>query len=168
MSRRAITIDAGHNGARYALATSLIRLGQTEEGKRELEIFQRLQTEAMASAQRQSELKAVKLDASRRLANGELRRPLRSFGRRSPYDPNAAGALRDLGGVLIKTRQFADAVEVLDWALRLEDTADGHQLLANAFKALGRSMESDAQSALATRSIERVKGERLRKIGGNP
>src|SRR6185312_14730452 len=44
-ARRAVALDASHKEARYVLATSLIRLGDVDEGKRELEVYQRLQTE---------------------------------------------------------------------------------------------------------------------------
>ena len=42
-ARRAAELDPTHKEARYVLATSLLRLGRADEGKRELQEYQRLQ-----------------------------------------------------------------------------------------------------------------------------
>jgi tetratricopeptide (TPR) repeat protein len=44
---RAIDLDAAHIEARYALSRALMRLGKTDEARRHLEIFQKLQATAM-------------------------------------------------------------------------------------------------------------------------
>jgi tetratricopeptide (TPR) repeat protein len=167
LSRRALARDPGHKGARYALATSLMRLGQPEDGKRELEAFQRMQAEAIARARRESELKALKLDAARRRGDGDLPGAAALLRRALAYDSNDASLLGDLAAALIGSGQSAQAIATLEQALTLSDSPDIHQLLADAYKSAGRLPESEAQLALSTRARERMKEERLLKISGS-
>jgi tetratricopeptide (TPR) repeat protein len=164
-SRQALALDAGHNEARYALATSLLRLGRTAEGKSELETFQRTQAAAMAAAQRQSALKATLREAAERVGHGEFGAAAALLRRALADDPNAAGVQRDLGSALMRSAQYAEAIQALEQALQQEDSADVHQLLADAYRAVGRAGDSEAQAALAAQAIERAKAERLRRIG---
>jgi superkiller protein 3 len=53
--QRAVAIDARNREAHYGLARAFTRLGRAEEGSRELEIFERLQAEAMAEQRRRFE-----------------------------------------------------------------------------------------------------------------
>ena len=163
-ARRALALDARRKEAHYAIATSLMRLGQTEEGGKELEIFQRMQAEAMADAQRQSELKVTLLSAAASLAMGEYAAAAETFRKALAVDPDAADVQRDLGIALMKAGQYDAAIQPLARAAQLEDRADLHQLLADAYKAIGRLDDSQAQAVLSERSVGRRKGERLRKI----
>jgi tetratricopeptide (TPR) repeat protein len=165
-SRQALTLDAGHNEARYALATSLMRLGQADEGKKQLEIFQRTQAAAMANTQRQSAVKAALREATLRLGNGEYPAAAALLRKALADDPSAAGAQRDLGIALMKSAQYAEAIQALDKALLLDDSAEVHQLIADAYRALGRLGDSAAHTALSAQAIERTKEARLRKIAG--
>lgn len=47
-SQRALALDPAHLGARYTRATSLVRLERVGEARSELEVFQRLQSAALA------------------------------------------------------------------------------------------------------------------------
>jgi tetratricopeptide (TPR) repeat protein len=165
-ARQALALDPTHNAARYALATSLMRLGQTDEGKEQLEIFQRTQAAAMAATQRQTRLKATLREASERLANAEYVAAAALFRKALSDDPDNAGVSRDLGAALMKAGQPGEAIQALETALRSEDSAEVHGLLAEAYRALGRIEESQAQSAFAERALERKKEERLRRMGG--
>lgn len=165
-SRQALALDAGHNEARYALATSLMRLGQTDEGRIQLEIFQRTQAAAMARTQRQSELKATVREAALRLGNGEYVTAAALLRKALTDNPNAAGVQRDLGVALIKAGQHGEAIQALQKALQLEDSAEVHQLLADAYRSLGRLGDSQTQAALSAQAIERTKQERLRRMSG--
>ena len=73
---------------------------------------------------------------------------------------------RDLGLALVKSGQNDEAIAALSDAIRLEDTVDAHELLAEAYKAAGRVAESEAQAALAARAIGRARAERLQKLSG--
>jgi tetratricopeptide (TPR) repeat protein len=163
-SRQALALDATRNEARYALATSLMRLGQTEEGRQQLQIFQRTHAAAMANTQRQSGLKNTVREARLRLGNGEYVAAATLLRTALTEDPNDAGAWRDLGVALIKAGQHGEAIPPLETAAQLEDSREVHQLLADAYGTLGRLGDSQAQTALAERAIERTKEERLRRI----
>ncbi len=60
--RRAVTLDASHLEARYALGRALIRLGQMEEGKRELQVFEQLQQKAMQDERRRFQENQIKIE----------------------------------------------------------------------------------------------------------
>jgi tetratricopeptide (TPR) repeat protein len=164
-SRRALALDAAHNEARYALATSLLRLGQADEGKKQLEIFQRTQSAAMADAQRQSALKATLREATLRLGSGEYLAAVALLRQALAGDPNAAGVQRELGIALMKSAQYAEAIQALEKALQWEDGAEVHQLLADAYRALDRPGDSAAHTAMSAQAIARAKEARLRRIG---
>jgi predicted Zn-dependent protease len=166
-SRRAVASDSQHRSAHYALATALLRIGRPEEGRRELEIFQRMQADAIAAAQRESELKALRLNAARRVSDGDFAAAAPLLRQALTRDPNDAAVHRDLGAALIKVGRFAEAIVVLDQSLTLEDTAEAHELLAKADAALNRPADSQAQLALAARALARLKEDRLRRIRGS-
>ena len=89
-SRHALELDPTHKAARYALATSLIRLGQTEEGTKELQEFQRIQVETLAREQRELELKMIKQEASASLDKGEYDKVVALLQQAIPYESHLA------------------------------------------------------------------------------
>jgi tetratricopeptide (TPR) repeat protein len=164
-SRRAITLDPGHQKARYTLATALMRLGETEEGKRELDVFQRMVAESTALMQRRSELNDIKRQAVRSMANGDDAGAAALLRTAAAGQPDLAQTHLDLGIALMNAGQYQDALESFKRARGLEDRADVHRYLAETYQALGRTEESQIESALYAQAIERVKEERLRTIG---
>ena len=162
--RRALALNVRTNEVHYALATSLMRLGQADEGRKELETFQKMRAEAMANTQHQSELKFTLLSAAASLAQGEYVAAAGLFRTALAADPDNVDGQRDLGISLMKAGQQDAAIQPLARAAQLEDRADLHQLLADAYKAVGRVEDSQAQALLAERATERGKQERLRKI----
>jgi predicted Zn-dependent protease len=79
---------------------------------------------------------------------------------------DAANVNRDLGFALLRAGRVDEAIPALQRAVQLQDTADVHRLLAQAYSTLGQRPESDAQAALAQRVSERAKVERLQKLSG--
>jgi tetratricopeptide (TPR) repeat protein len=165
-SKQALALDARLKDARYALAISLLRLGKTADGQRELDVFQRMQAEVMANAQRQSELNATLRDAGRSLKSGEFAAAAAQLRKALTYDANSASVNRDLGLALIKAGQFEPAIQALDRAAQLSDSAGVHELMASAYDALGRPTDGQAQTAIAARLTERAKAERLQRMAG--
>jgi protein O-GlcNAc transferase len=164
-SRRAIELDPAHQKARYTLATALMRLGETEEGKRQLDVFQRMVAESTAQMQRRSELNDIKREAARSMARGEYAGAAALLRTAAAAQPNLAQPHLDLGIALMKAGQYQDAVESFRQARGLEDGADVHRYLADTYQALGRTGESQMETALYEQAIERLKEDRLRKIG---
>ena len=166
LSKQALALDNRLKDARYTYAMSLIRLGRADEGRRELAVFERMQAEVMAATTRQSELNTIRRDAAERLRENDYPAAATLLRQAIALDPNMAAVQRDLGLALVRSRQYDAALAPLDKAVSLEDTADAHQLLAEAYKALGRAAESDAQLALAARVIGRGRADRLQKLSG--
>jgi uncharacterized protein HemY len=125
-----------------------------------------MQAEVMAGTERQSELNTIRRDAAARLAAADFAAAAAVLRRRAALDPDAADIQRDLGIALSKSGQFNEAAPVIERAVRLDDTAQAHQLLADVYKALGRLDDSQTQTALAERVNGRAKAERLQKLAG--
>jgi tetratricopeptide (TPR) repeat protein len=73
--RRAVALDASHLEARYALSRALMRLGLTEDARRELQVFEQLQQKAMQDERRRFEENQIRIDET--LKRGEQREPVR-------------------------------------------------------------------------------------------
>jgi len=67
--RKAVTLDAAHLEAHYALSRALARLNRADEARRELEIFAQLQSKAMADERRRFQDNQLKIDET--LKSGE-------------------------------------------------------------------------------------------------
>jgi tetratricopeptide (TPR) repeat protein len=152
--------------AHYALAMSLVRLGQTEGAKREMEIYQRLQGEAMASNRRLSELKVILLDASQRAGANDYAGAAARYRDALALEPDNVDVLRDLSLALQKSDKSREAIPLLEQAARLEDRAEVHELLASVYAAAGRPDDSRIQTTLAAEAVARRKLARLQRAAG--
>jgi tetratricopeptide (TPR) repeat protein len=165
-ARSALALDPTQKEARYALAMSLMRLGQTDEARGELATFEKLQADAEAASRRKYELDglnrevAVAIDASNFKAAIPL---LRQAIERQPGEP---APYVTLGSSLMKSGQAQDAVQAFEAALE-RNSADPsvHRYLAEAYLAAG---QPDASRRAATRyreAIERAKRQRAAMYG---
>lgn len=160
-ARRAVSLVNSHKEARYVLATSLVRMGNVDEGKRELEIYQRLQTEETAARSRQLEIEGLRRDASVSILNGEPTKAVGLLRQALERDPESVQLRLDLGLALIKAGQPADAIEPLTAAAAKENSEDAHVYLAEAYSALGRTSDAERERAIASRLGQ----ESLRRAG---
>jgi tetratricopeptide (TPR) repeat protein len=160
-ARRAVALDSSHKEARYVLATSLVRMGNVDEGKRELEVYQRLQTEETAARSRQLEIEGLRRDASVSILNGESAKAVALLRQALERDPESAQLRLDLGLALLKAGQPADAIEPLAGAAAKENSEDAHVYLAEAYAALGRNADAERERAIASR----LRQESLRRAG---
>jgi predicted Zn-dependent protease len=159
-----VALDGSHKEARYVLATSLVRMGNVDEGKRELEVYQRLQTEATAARSRQLEVDGLRRDASVSIVNGEFAKAVTLLRQALERDPESAQSRLDLGLALLKAGQPADAIEQLTAAAARENSEDAHAYLSEAYAALGRSADAQRERAIASR----MRREALRRTGAVP
>jgi tetratricopeptide (TPR) repeat protein len=150
-ARRAVALDASLREARYVLATSLVRMGNVDEGKRELDVYQRLQTDATAARSRQLEIEGLRRDASLSIVNGEFAKAVGLLRQALERDPDSAQSHLDLGLALLKAGQPAQAVEHLKTAAARESTEDAHAYLSEAYAAQGRQDEAERERAIAAR-----------------
>jgi uncharacterized protein HemY len=77
-------------------------------------------------------------------------------------DRDAAQSHLDLGRVLVKAGQPADAIEHLTAAAAKENSEEAHLYLSEAYAALGRQDDAARERAIAAR----VRQDALRGIGG--
>ena len=101
-ARRALDLDPAHRQARYPLATSLIRLGRTDEGQRELDEFQRLQAQDAAAHARDFELGGLRREASVSSANGDHAKAVALLRKALELQPDAAVSHINLGLALLE------------------------------------------------------------------
>jgi tetratricopeptide (TPR) repeat protein len=160
-ARRAVALDSSHKEARYVLATSLVRMGNVDEGKRELEVYQRLQTDETAARSRQLEIEGFRRDASVSILNGESAKAVALLRQALERDPGSAQLRLDLGLALLKAGQPADAIEPLTAAAAKQNSEDAHAYLAEAYAALGRNGDAERERAIASR----LRQESLRRAG---
>ena len=73
--RRAVVLEPSHLEARYALSRGLLRLGLTDDARRELEVFEQLQKKAMQDERRRFEENQIRIDET--LKSGDTREPAR-------------------------------------------------------------------------------------------
>jgi tetratricopeptide (TPR) repeat protein len=162
-SRRAVALDPALRAARYSLGSALLRLGRTEEGRKEIFEFEQLQAEARAREEREWELRLIRQAASVSLDKGDYEQVAEQLRKAIPYSPDDATAYVSLGAVLKRLGRHAEAVENFNKALDLKAGVDVHRLLAESYEALGRLEDSQRHREIYTRAKE----ERLRALGGS-
>jgi tetratricopeptide (TPR) repeat protein len=161
VSRRALEIDPGHREARYVHATSLIRLGNVDEGNAEMQVFQRLQTEDSEARARTFELGRLRREASVASAAGDHGTAVTLLQRALVLDPRAPTSHLDLGVALLDAGQVATAIDRLNTAAALNAPLDVHRHLARAYAALGQKDASAREQA----TYERLRRESIGKTG---
>jgi len=160
-SRRALEIDPGHREARYVHATSLIRMGNTDEGTAEMQVFQRLQAEDGEARARTFELGRLRREASVSRAAGDYGNAVVLLRRALVLEPRAPASHLDLGVALLEGGQAAEAIDRLNTAAALNAPLDVHRQLAKAYAALGQKDESAKEQA----TYERLRRESISKTG---
>ena len=161
-AQMAVNLDPSHAAARYSLGASLLRLGRKAEGQREIEVFEKMQTEKRLREDRDWELRLIRQAASTSLDKGDIEDvavQLRKALELAPDDPQA---YISLGVVVKKLGRHAEAVELFQKAVALKAGGDIHRLLAESYEALGQTAESQRHRAL----YDRARQERLQTAGG--
>jgi tetratricopeptide (TPR) repeat protein len=100
--RRAIALDPRLPQARYALGSTLQRLGRAQEAKQQLDEFQRLRAAALQEQRRSFEIETLMHEGDLLVRDGKLEAAI------APYEKAAA-----LGGPADIYRQLADIFEKL-------------------------------------------------------
>lgn len=161
---RALTLDPSLREARYALGTSLMRLGKTDEAKRALEMFQQQQAAAEASGQLAFQLDVLRREGSKSLLAGAFDQAIASYAEALKLEPDSARSRRDLGIALLRAKRPQEAIEQLEAAQRLEQTAEGFTYLADAYTAAGDRDAAARQRALSQQLVRQGKLARIREL----
>jgi tetratricopeptide (TPR) repeat protein len=165
-ARRALEIDPMLTETRYVLSSALTRAGQTEEGARELQLFQQQQEEATESRRRQYEADARTRDIASGVANGDYDKVVELLRGTIARDPKVAANHLELGTVLMKAGRYREALDSFEAARQLGSDAGIFRLLADAYRAMGRLPESQQLQAAYDGSLMGGKENRLRRMAG--
>ena len=160
-ARRALELDGAESEARYVLATSLIRAGRTEEGKRQLEIFQEQQAAAAAARTRSLQIEGLRREAAVSVAAGKHADGVALLREVLALEPSYTSHL-ELGLALLDAEQPGEALDHLNAAAKLNAPFDVHRYLAAAYAALGNTEQSEREQA----TYERLRREALRRRSG--
>jgi len=161
---RALAIDPRLREARYTLGTVLMRVGKVNEGKAELETFGAQQRDAEAQGQREFELDALRRQAAARARDGDVAGAIEGFERAAALDPQSARSHRDLGVALMRARRVEEAIDRLQRAQRIDETAEGFTQLADAYAAVGNTDESARLRAAYREALARARADRIREL----
>jgi tetratricopeptide (TPR) repeat protein len=161
---RALALDAGLREARYALGTSLMRLGKPEEAKRTLAMFQQQQADAEAAGQLAFQLDVLRREGAKHLIAGAFAEAIASYVEALKLEPGTARSHRDLGLALLRAPRPQEAIEYLEAAQKLEPTAEGFAYLIDAYAAAGDRDAALRQRALGQEFVQRAKLDRIREL----
>jgi len=165
--RRALALDPRRREARYTLGTMLMRVGKAKEGKAELETFGAQQADAEAQGQREFEIDALRRQASARAREGDLAAAVDGFERAVMLDPQSSRSHRDLGVALLRAKRGDQAIDHLQRAQQIDETADGFAQLADAYAAAGNVDASARMRAAYAAAIRKAKLDRIRELAGH-
>ena len=162
MSQQALALDSTQQKARFTLGTALMRLGRSTEGQRELELFQR-EVDDTATARRHAlEASTLERDAVRAEDAGDYSKAAVLLQGALELTPGNTRLELDIGRMLVRAGQPAEALAHLANASRSDDRAEIHQLRAEAYAALGETDARDREETRFRQLVEQRKEERLK------
>ena len=162
-SRRAVEIDPANQQGRYALGTSLMRLGRTDEGTKEFDAYQRVQTEIAAAQLRARKLDGLRRNASVSVASGDHEKAISLLREALDLAPDAVASHMYLGLALFKAGHFVEALDQFTSTVALNGPFEVHQYMAKAHAALGH-VDAAGQELFI---YEQLKHEHLKRAGPN-
>jgi tetratricopeptide (TPR) repeat protein len=161
--QRAVTLNPAHREARYALGSTLVRLGRSDEGQKELQIFERLQAEALEKERRSYEVNLIRLEASLRNQEGKYAESAALWRKVVEQEPNQASNYFGLAMALSRAEQYESAVEAFQQLLKLDDRPDVHRHLSELYTKVGRPAEAASERA----RYDRLREESFRDRGND-
>ena len=162
VSRQALALDARQQKARFTLGTALVRLGNSVEGQRELDAFQRDVDDTAAARRRVLEANTLERDAARAEEALDHTQAAALLQRALDLVPGDWRLEVKVAEVLVAAGQPADALRHLAKAAQSEDRAEIHAVAARAYAALGQADERAREETRFRQLLERRKEERLK------
>ncbi len=152
-AREAVSLDAGNRRARYVLGRALVRSGDREAGRRELEEYRRLETAYQKQDHRDREIHAVQSAAMVHLFAGDTGRAVALLEQASRDLPEVPDLRFSLGLVLSQAGRHEDSIAVfrdlLEWELVEYSTV--HRHLEREYALVGDTGASASHGAEAAR-----------------
>ncbi len=158
--RRAVALAPGRFEPRFLLGTALVRAGDEDEGRAQLEIARGLQTEELESRRQTYALTGLKIEAARQTEQGRPEDAAAGWQQVVEREPTAANYV-SLGRSLAEAGRHEAAVQAFAHAAGLASDPEVHRLLAGEYAALGRTGDSARERA----EYQRLSEEQLRRLG---
>jgi tetratricopeptide (TPR) repeat protein len=134
---QALAIDDRQREARYVYGTALLRLGRVEEGRQQLQAYQRLLEEDAKAQADGLELGRLRREAAVATAGGDHAAAADLLTRALAYDDTSAGAHLDLGLALLNAGKFTEAADRLSLAAVRDAPLEVYLHLAQAYDKIG-------------------------------
>jgi tetratricopeptide (TPR) repeat protein len=164
-ARSAVALDPAHKEAHYVLATSLARLGQADEARRELDTFQRLQAEAAAESKRKFERDGLERQISVSVGASDHQAAIPLLRQLIALEPHVGTHYVTLGIALTRTGQPRDAIQAFEDALKREPSdPDTYRLLAEAYLAAGQTDAGRQAAARYREAMDVAKKQRAMRF----
>ena len=145
--RRAVALQPDAAQPRYALGSTLLRLGKAEEAKSQLAEFQRLRAAALDEQRRTFEIETLVHEANLHSNAGRHEQAVAVWRTIVERDARRADRLAGLGGALARNGQLDEAARSFEEAIALGADAEVYRQLAGIYTMLGRA--DDSARALA-------------------
>lgn len=141
---KALEIDPAHRRSRYVRAMALIRMGESEEGQKELQEYEKLERDAQAETNQGREIVVTNRGAAAHLMNGRAEEAIAMFRKGIEAHPKAAGIYVNLGLAQSRLGRHRDAVKTFETVIDLGfgDNFLVHRSLSREYELLGDTKAS--------------------------
>ena len=153
--RRAVQLLPTHTEARYALATALLRLGDTREAAQEFDRVERAQRREIEERRRALTLDTLKEEAMLRMAEGKYDRAAALWRQAIQREPDRASNHLQLAAALASADRIEMAIEQYETALSLGADPLVYRRLADLYASAGRPADAARATASYTRALQR-------------
>jgi len=152
--RRAVELSANDAEARYALATALMRLGNTQEAVRELERFEQAQRQMQATRRRGLALGVLKEEAALHAAEGRPDRSASLWQQVVDQEPGRPSNHLGLAAALASAGRIDAAIAHYEKAVTLGADPVVYRRLAELYAKVGRTDDAARARAMYERALQ--------------
>ena len=151
--RRAIELSPSHVEARYALATTLMRLGNTREADQEFTRIEQAQRQLLAERRRSMSVDVLKEEAALRAAEGRHDRAAALWERVIELEPGRASNHLGLARALAEGGQTDAAIARYETAVAMGAEPGAYRQLAELYERVGRRLDAARARALYEKAM---------------
>ena len=151
---RAVELSPNYTEARYALATALMRLGNTQEAARELERVEQAQRQMVADRRRNMSLDVLKEEAALRAAEGNYDRAAALWQQAIDREPGRPANHLGIAAALAGAGRIDTAIAHYEQAVSLGADPVVYRQLAELYAKVGRIDDASRATAMYTRALQ--------------
>jgi tetratricopeptide (TPR) repeat protein len=152
--RRAVELSADHAETRYALATALMRLGNTQEASREFERFEQSRSQMLVNRRRGLALDVLKEEAALHAAEGRHDRSASLWQQVVDQEPGRPSNQVGLAAALASAGRIDGAIAHYEQAIALGADPVVHRRLAELYVKAGRIDDAARARAMYERALQ--------------